>query len=88
MDVPPEQQLAAELEVEMMTDMYNRMSNACQKKCISTNYHEAELQKGESVCLDRCIAKYFEIHETIGKKLTEASQVEDETMKKMQQQTK
>lgn len=78
--------MAAELEVEMMTDMYNRMTSACHRKCISTSYHQADLNKGESVCLDRCIAKYLEIHELIGKKLTEASQVEEETMKKMQQQ--
>lgn len=86
MDVAPEQQFAAELEVEMMTDMYNRMSSSCHKKCINTSYHEAELNKGESVCLDRCIAKYLEIHELIGKKLTEVSQNEEESMKKMQQQ--
>lgn len=62
------------------------MSTACHRKCISTKYHEPELNKGESVCLDRCVAKYLEIHESIGKKLTQASQVEEEALKKMQQQ--
>ena len=32
----------------------------CQKKCIPTDYREGELNKGESVCLDRCTAKYLD----------------------------
>ena len=65
--------LVQDLEIEMMTDMYSRLSSACHKKCIAPKYREAELQKGESVCIDRCVAKYLEIHERIGKKLTELS---------------
>lgn len=29
--------------------------------------------KGENVCIDRCVAKYLDIHERIGKKLTSLS---------------
>lgn len=29
--------------------------------------------KGENVCIDRCVAKYLDIHERIGKKLTALS---------------
>lgn len=65
--------LVQELEIEMMTDMYARLTSACHKKCVPPKYHEAELQKGESVCIDRCVAKYLEVHERIGKKLTEIS---------------
>ena len=36
-------------------------------------YREADLQKGESVCIDRCVAKYLDVHERIGKKLTDIS---------------
>ena len=32
----------------------------CQKKCVPTDYREAELNKGESVCLDRCVAKFLD----------------------------
>ncbi|KAG6038083.1 protein transporter tim10, partial [Claviceps citrina] len=32
----------------------------CQKKCIPTDYREGELNKGESVCLDRCTAKFLD----------------------------
>lgn len=42
-----------DLELEMMTDMYARLTSSCQKKCVPPKYREPELQKGESVCLDR-----------------------------------
>lgn len=77
-------QLVQELEIEMMSDMYNRMTAACHKKCIPPKYKDAELGKGESVCLDRCIAKYLDIHERIGKKLTQLSMQDEDLMKKMQ----
>ena len=59
-------QMVQDLEIEMMTDMYSRLTAACHKKCISPKYREADLQKGEAVCIDRCVAKYLEIHERIG----------------------
>ncbi|XP_067211053.1 mitochondrial import inner membrane translocase subunit Tim10 [Linepithema humile] len=65
-----------ELEIELMSDMYNRMTSACHRKCIASKYAEAELGKGESICLDRCIAKYLDVHERIGKKLTQISMQE------------
>lgn len=34
----------------------------CQQKCVPTDYREGELNKGESVCLDRCAAKFFDVH--------------------------
>lgn len=79
-------QLVAELEIEMMADMYNRMTAACHRKCIPPKYKDAELNKGESVCIDRCVAKYLEIHERIGKKLTQFSMQDEEAMKKLQQE--
>ncbi|KAK5866376.1 hypothetical protein PBY51_020573 [Eleginops maclovinus] len=82
MDPMKAQQLAAELEVEMMSDMYNRMTNACHRKCVPPHYREAELTKGESVCLDRCVAKYLDLHEKLGRKLTELSVQDEETMRK------
>lgn len=39
--------------------------------------------KGEMVCIDRCVAKYLDIHEKIGKKLTAMSIQDEELMKKM-----
>ncbi|CAM1504474.1 Fc.00g020650.m01.CDS01 [Cosmosporella sp. VM-42] len=38
----------------------DRLQKACQKKCVPTDYRESELNKGESVCLDRCTAKFLD----------------------------
>jgi len=70
--------LVQELEIEMMTDMYARLTSACHKKCIPPKYREADLQKGEAVCIDRCVAKYLDVHERIGAKLTELSMKDQE----------
>ncbi|KAJ8942079.1 hypothetical protein NQ318_004104 [Aromia moschata] len=42
-------QLIQELEIEMMADMYNRLTAACHKKCIPPLYSDAEIAKGEAV---------------------------------------
>uniref|UniRef100_A0A183C2Q8 Mitochondrial import inner membrane translocase subunit n=1 Tax=Globodera pallida TaxID=36090 RepID=A0A183C2Q8_GLOPA len=60
-------QMVADLEIEMMTDMYRRMTKSCQEKCVDTHYREAELSKGESVCLDRCVSKYLDVHDRLGR---------------------
>jgi import inner membrane translocase subunit TIM10 len=83
---PSKLQLVAELEIEMMSDMYNRMTRACHRKCIPPKYRDSELNKGESVCIDRCVAKYLDVHEKIGKKLTTLSMQDEEMMKKLQEQ--
>ncbi|XP_071448137.1 mitochondrial import inner membrane translocase subunit Tim10 [Hetaerina americana] len=77
-------QLVQELEIEMMSDMYNRMTASCHRKCIPPKYLDADLGKGESVCLDRCIAKYLDVHERIGKKLTQLSVQDEDFVKKLQ----
>lgn len=43
------------------------MTNACQQKCVASHYKEGDLTKGEAVCLDRCVAKYLDVHERLGK---------------------
>ncbi|XP_065539422.1 mitochondrial import inner membrane translocase subunit Tim10 isoform X1 [Lathamus discolor] len=82
MDPLRAQQLAAELEVDMMADMYNRCAPPAPR-----GRGDAELSKGESVCLDRCVAKYLEVHERMGKKLTELSLQDEELLRRMQQGT-
>lgn len=70
---------AAEQEMDMVTDMFNkyvpsqqpasncalliqyRLQQACMKKCIPREYREGELNKGESVCIDRCASKFFDV---------------------------
>lgn len=62
------------------------LTSACHKKCISAKYKEGDLTKGESVCLDRCVAKYLEIHDRIGKKLTALSMQDEKLMGQLQGQ--
>ncbi|KAL2039368.1 hypothetical protein N7G274_008036 [Stereocaulon virgatum] len=60
---------AAETEVEMISDMFNRLSQSCTKKCIPPEYREPDLNKGESVCLDRCVSKFFEVNLKVSEKM-------------------
>jgi mitochondrial import inner membrane translocase subunit TIM10 len=46
-----------------------RLTTSCLKKCIPADYREAELNKAESVCLDRCVAKFFEVNNKVSEKM-------------------
>jgi import inner membrane translocase subunit TIM10 len=70
----------------MFCGLCARLSRSCHSKCIPPRYSEGELSKGEAVCLDRCVAKFLEIHDRIGKKLTAMYMQEQATMKQMQAQ--
>ncbi|KAJ3528635.1 hypothetical protein NM688_g7971 [Phlebia brevispora] len=43
--------------------------SSCHAKCINTRYADGDLSKGESVCIDRCVAKFFEVNKKVGEKL-------------------
>ncbi|KAF2273384.1 uncharacterized protein EI97DRAFT_436034 [Westerdykella ornata] len=60
---------AAEAEIDMVSDMYSRLVSSCSKKCVDTAYREPDLNKGESVCLDRCVAKFFEVNVKVSEKM-------------------
>ncbi len=45
------------------------MLNSCHKKCISPKYNDGELNKGEAVCIDRCIAKYTQVSINVGQQM-------------------
>ena len=42
---------------------------SCSAKCIDSSYREADLNKGESVCLDRCVSKFFEVNVKVSEKM-------------------
>ena len=44
-------------------------SRSCYAKCISQRFAEGDLNKGENVCIDRCVSKYNEVQKKIGEKL-------------------
>ncbi|KAI9043077.1 Tim10/DDP family zinc finger protein [Aspergillus affinis] len=60
---------AAETEIEMISDMFNRLTQSCTKKCIPVDYREGDLNKGESVCLDRCVSKFFDVNVKVSEKM-------------------
>ncbi|KAA8574767.1 hypothetical protein MFRU_049g00550 [Monilinia fructicola] len=60
---------AAEQEMDLITDMFNKLSQSCIKKCIPKEYREGELNKGEGVCIDRCAAKFFDVQMKISELL-------------------
>jgi len=78
--------VVAELEMEMMSDMFKRMTSSCHNKCITSQFSESELTKGESICLDRCVSKYLDVHERLGKVLTAMTQQDDKALQQAQQQ--
>ena len=51
-----------------------RLMKACSAKCIPREYREGELNKGESVCLDRCAAKFFDTYTKTNELMQQASE--------------
>ena len=51
---PDQARLAeAAMELEAVSDLFGRIVKSCHAKCISTRYTDADLNKGEAVCVDR-----------------------------------
>ncbi len=50
------------------------LTKTCALKCVPTDYRESELNKGESVCLDRCAAKFFDVHMKVSEILQKETQ--------------
>ncbi|KDQ54725.1 hypothetical protein JAAARDRAFT_181264 [Jaapia argillacea MUCL 33604] len=67
--VNPEKMEMAVEQLDMITDVFNRIVSSCHAKCISPRYAEGDLNKGESVCIDRCVAKFFEVNKKVGERL-------------------
>ncbi|KIP11484.1 hypothetical protein PHLGIDRAFT_18014 [Phlebiopsis gigantea 11061_1 CR5-6] len=67
--VNPERVEMAMQELDMITDVFNKLVSSCHNKCVSPRYAEGDLNKGESVCIDRCVAKFFEVNKKVGEKL-------------------
>lgn len=60
---------AAEAELDLVTDMFNKLVDNCHKKCVQTSYADGDLNKNESSCIDRCVAKYFETNVKVGENM-------------------
>ena len=46
------------------------MIDSCSAKCVAANgYHEEDLNKGETVCINRCVKKFLEVHKFVQEKM-------------------
>ena len=70
-------QAAQQNELEAMTDMFNKMTEQCFRKCVPL-FKEVNLSVGEATCVDRCVHKYMAAHgkvqEILGKQAQAAQQ--------------
>lgn len=57
------------LKDPLANSCFFRLTKSCLQKCVPADYREAELNKGESVCLDRCVAKFFEVNIKVSEKM-------------------
>lgn len=65
---------AAEAELDMVTEMFNKLVDNCHNKCIQKNYYQGDVDKNESLCIDRCVAKYFEVNVKVGENMQKLGQ--------------
>ena len=68
----------AKIEMEMYTDMFNRMTDMCFKKC-RLEYSNSELTIGEMSCIDRCVGKYMEVHKDVAGVMQRVQQQMDQS---------
>jgi mitochondrial import inner membrane translocase subunit TIM10 len=67
----PESKALISLQVKSLNELHQRIVGVCWAKCI-TRPKEQDLTVGETACVDRCVPKYIEAHQLIGKDIAEA----------------
>ncbi|KMT06527.1 hypothetical protein BVRB_7g157010 [Beta vulgaris subsp. vulgaris] len=56
-------------EMEYRVELFNRLTHTCFSKCVEKRYKEGELNLGETSCIDRCVSKYWQVNNIIGRRL-------------------
>ncbi|KAI8099760.1 mitochondrial import inner membrane translocase subunit tim10 [Halteromyces radiatus] len=72
--INPQNIAMAEQELEMVTDLFNRIADSCYNKCVSKTYEQGDLTQGEAVCIDRCVAKFIDVNTKVGEKMQQMGQ--------------
>ncbi|SAM09293.1 hypothetical protein [Absidia glauca] len=72
--INPQNIAMAEQELEMVTDLFNRIADSCYNKCVSKEYTQGDLTQGEAVCIDRCVAKFIDVNTKVGEKMQSMGQ--------------
>ncbi|XP_060568673.1 mitochondrial import inner membrane translocase subunit Tim10-like [Ruditapes philippinarum] len=62
---------------ELLIETFNTVKKTCSGKCSKQNYDDNHLVKSEAVCMDRCVAKYMELHDLIGRRVTRDKETYD-----------
>lgn len=66
----PEKRAEIATQVKAANALHQRLLGACWVKCVPKP-RDGDLTIGEMACLDRCVPKYLETHEAVGKELAE-----------------
>eukprot|EP00429_Kryptoperidinium_foliaceum_P006877 CAMPEP_0176023852 /NCGR_PEP_ID=MMETSP0120_2-20121206/11643_1 /TAXON_ID=160619 /ORGANISM="Kryptoperidinium foliaceum, Strain CCMP 1326" /LENGTH=88 /DNA_ID=CAMNT_0017357019 /DNA_START=45 /DNA_END=308 /DNA_ORIENTATION=+ len=74
----PDPVFAAKTEMEMYTDLFNKISSSCYHKCASRKHRDQDLSLGEMTCTDRCVAKYLDSQQLIGEVLRKANEAQQQ----------
>ncbi|CAB9508649.1 membrane translocase subunit TIM10 [Seminavis robusta] len=79
----PDPLFAATTEMEMYTDLFNKLTASCFSKCASKKHKEPDLSLGEMSCADRCVSKYLEAQQKIGIVLQQANESQAQQQQQM-----
>ncbi|GAX28805.1 hypothetical protein FisN_34Hh015 [Fistulifera solaris] len=84
----PDPVQAAKVEMEMYTDLFNKIASSCFTKCAARRHRDPDITLGEMTCTDRCVSKYLETQQRVGvilQKANEAQLEQQQNMAQMQQ---
>jgi mitochondrial import inner membrane translocase subunit TIM10 len=77
--------VTATTEMEMYTDLFNKIARSCFTKCAARKHKDQDLQLGEMSCTDRCVSKYLEAQEKVGLVLQKANEAQIQQQQQLQQ---